>query len=109
MTRQMPETLRQAQRWDAIKLRYTGAGICDRCAAQAAWGHQDNAGGWNNLRPPCARCKTVVKGFPIPTTNPQWRKFERPQDYKRNGTVPTALGNAVEETHGLLSQQAVSL
>ena len=39
------ETMRQAQRWDVIKLRHTDAGLCDRCAAHIAWGHQDHAGG----------------------------------------------------------------
>lgn len=95
----MPETVRQAQRWDAIKLCYVDAGLCDRCAAQAAWGHQDNAGGWDNLHPPCGRCKSVARGFPVPTTNPLWRKFERPQDLKRKCAAPLTLGEAVEDTH----------
>ena len=108
--RQVPETLRQAQRWDAVKLRYTDAGLCDRCAAQAAWGHQNNAGGWDDLRPPCDRCVTVVRGFPASTTNPLWRKFERPQDHKRNSAALLTLGEAVEDTHGHYSgQEAVLL
>jgi hypothetical protein len=106
---QPPETLRQAQRWDAIKLRYADAGLCDRCAAQAAWGHQDNAGGWDDLHLPCDRCEPVVRGFPVPTTNSLWRKFERPQDHKRNGAAPLTPGEAVEDTHGLHSDQETVL
>lgn len=103
------ETIRQAQRWDVVKLRYIDAGLCDRCAAQLAWGHQDNAGGWNYLQPPCDRCTPVVRGFPVPTTNPLWRKFERPQDHRRNGAAPTTPGEAVEDIDGLHSDQDVAL
>lgn len=100
MKRQPPETLRQAQRWDVIKIRYVGTGPCHRCAAQLAWGHQDNAGGWNSLRPPCDSCVPIVRGFPVPTTNPLWRKFERPQNHKRNRAAPLTPGEAVEDIHG---------
>lgn len=107
--RPVAETMRQAQRWDAIKLRYMDAGLCDRCAAQAAWGHQDNAGGWDDLQAPCGRCAFMVRGFPVPTTNPLWRKFERPQDHKRNGAAPLTPGEGVEDTHGLHSDQETVL
>jgi hypothetical protein len=105
VTQQLPETMRQAQRWDVIKLRYMDAGLCHRCAAQAAWGHQDNAGGWNDLQPPCDRCAPIVRGFPVPTTNPLWRKIERPQNLKRNRAVPLTPRDAVEDIHGLHSYQ----
>lgn len=108
--RPVAETMRQAQRWDVIKHRSVNAGLCDRCAAQAAWGHQDNAGGWNDLQPPCGRCVFVVGRFPVPTTNPLWRKFERPQDHKRNRPALLTPGEAVEDIHGSLSdREAVPL
>jgi hypothetical protein len=100
-----PETMRQAQRWEIIKTRYTNAGLCDRCAAQAGWGHQDNAGGWNDLRPPCELCVPIVRGFPVMTTNPLWQKFERPQDRTRNTAAPVIPGEAVEDIHGLHGDQ----
>ena len=109
MSQQPPETLRQAQRWEAIKICYAEAGLCDRCATQPAWGHQDNGGGWDNLRPPCDHCETVVRGLPVSTTNPLWRKFERPQDHKRNSEAPLTLGDAVEDTHGRYSDQEAVL
>lgn len=104
----LPESVRQAQRWDAVKLRYVDAGLCDRCAAQAAWGHQDNATGWNGLRSPCADCTPVVSGLPMPTTNPNWRRFERPQDRVRSKagipTSPKAV-EASESAHSAVKGQ----
>jgi hypothetical protein len=100
-----PETLRQARRWDEVKLRYTDASLCDRCAAQAAWGHQDNAGGWNDLQSPCGTCAPVIRDFPVPTTNSLWRKFERPQDHTRKGAAPLPLGDAMEGIRVLYSGQ----
>jgi hypothetical protein len=97
VNRQLPETMRQAQRWDVIKLRYMDAGVCGRCAAQLAWGHQDNAGGWTHLRSPCDKCAPIVRDLPVPTTNPLWRKFERPQDHKRIFAEPATPGKAVED------------
>jgi hypothetical protein len=102
---QVPETLRRAQRWDVIKLRYTDAGLCDPCAGQAAWGHQDHAGGWNDLQPPCDRCEPVIRDFPVATTNPLWRKFQRPEDKKRAAAAPLTLGEAVADTHRHYSGQ----
>jgi hypothetical protein len=104
-----PETLRQAKRWDVVKRRYVDAGLCDRCAAQIGWGHQDNGGGWNDLRPPCGRCTPVVRGFSVPTTNPLWRKFERPQDHLRNRVAPVTPGEAVEDIDALHSDQEAVL
>jgi hypothetical protein len=103
------ETMRQAQRWDVIKLCYINAGLCGRCAAQAAWGHQDNAGGWNDLQAPCDRCESVIRDFPVATTNLLWRKFERPQDRKRNRAAPLTPGEAVEDIDGPYSDQEAVL
>ncbi len=109
MKRQQPEMMRQARRWDAVKLRYLDAGLCDGCAAQAAWGHQDNAGRWNDLHPPCDGCAPVVRDFSVPTPNPLWRKFERPQDHLRNRAAPVTPGEAVEDIDGLHSDQEAVL
>ena len=68
-----PETLRQAQEWERIKLGYLRAGLCHKCAAQAAWGHQPGAGGWCAVNPPCPDCAPFVAMFPVVTANPHWR------------------------------------
>ena len=49
-----PETQRQAQTWDQVASRYRAAGFCDRCAAQAAWGHQ---AGFSRVHPICTGCR----------------------------------------------------
>ena len=48
-----PETIEQARRWQIRRDQYAAAGFCDRCAAQAAWGHQL---GFAEQPPPCERC-----------------------------------------------------
>ena len=78
-----PETLEQALRWDKTKLRYLRAGLCETCAAQAAYGHQSHSGGWLSLNPPCGKCAPLVSEFPLATTNPVWRKA------LRSGGIPT--------------------
>jgi hypothetical protein len=77
------ETLCQARTWEVVKLRYIDVGLCERCAAQAAWGHQTQAGGWHGLRPPCASCAPVVAAFGLPKTNDDWRKLDSPAHRKR--------------------------
>jgi hypothetical protein len=72
-----PETLRQARAWDEVKHRYMLAGLCERCAGQAAWGHQWGSGGWRSLRPPCVGCHEIVGLFAYPTTDPRWRCIVR--------------------------------
>jgi hypothetical protein len=72
-----PETLRQAQEWDRVKARYLRAGLCHRCAAQAAFGHERGAGGWDAIYPPCAVCAELVALFAYPTTTPAWRAITR--------------------------------
>jgi hypothetical protein len=81
-----PETLRQAQVWEGVKHRYVLAGLCDRCAAQAAWGHQWGAGGWRVLRSPCTGCFEIVGLFAYSTTNPS-SNGQAPPD-------PTSSGQA---------------
>ncbi len=71
------ETLDQARAWDRVKGRYLRAGLCHRCAAQAAFGHQVGAGGWNAIHPPCADCAPLVELFAYPTASPVWRAITR--------------------------------
>lgn len=77
ITQQPSETMSQAISWETTKNRYVRLGLCDKCSAQAAWGHQEHAGGWDDLSPPCEGCASIVSGFPRPTTNPVWRKCLR--------------------------------
>jgi hypothetical protein len=67
-----PETKAQAQVFDRKVRRYTIAGLCGKCAAQAAWGH---ACGFQNINDPCAACQSTVNTFE--TAGPRgskWRK-----------------------------------
>lgn len=59
MTTEKPETYRQAVHWETMKRRYLDAGLCIRCASQAAYGHQH---GFSNVHPPCSACH----GLPLP-------------------------------------------
>lgn len=52
-----PETIEQARRWDVQKSRALAHGLCDRCAAQYAWGSQI---GFTHSRPPCSSCALIV-------------------------------------------------
>jgi hypothetical protein len=72
-----PETLQQVAEWERTKQRYLRAGLCDRCAAQAAWANQRGAGGWSAIHPPCAGCLGIVELFAYPTANGLWRSVVR--------------------------------
>lgn len=63
------ETPTQARRWQARLTRYTDAGLCHRCAAQAAYGATH---GWSVVHAPCASCEPVVQSLPVVKTN-GWR------------------------------------
>jgi hypothetical protein len=76
------ETPGQARAWDQTKNRYLTNGLCEKCAAQAAWGHSQHSGGWTPLHPPCEACAPIVATFPASTPNPLWRKT------LTRGTVP---------------------
>lgn len=67
-----PESKTQARVWTRKNKRYTNAGLCPDCAAQAAWGH---ACGFGKVRPPCKQCAPIVAMFdtPGPKGSP-WRK-----------------------------------
>jgi hypothetical protein len=71
------ETLAQAILWEKVKRRYLAAGLCHKCAAQAAYGHEYGSGGWNAIHPPCASCAQLVAMLPYATRNPQWRAVLR--------------------------------
>jgi hypothetical protein len=72
------ETLTQARNWEVVKGKYMAWGLCEVCAAQAAWAHQDGADSWETIHPPCGGCVAVVAGFPDPTPSAVWRKVKRP-------------------------------
>lgn len=76
-TSMRPETCKQALEWERTKGRYLRAGLCHRCAAQAAWAHQAGAGGWGAIHPPCTVCAEIVELFAYPTTSPLWRRLTR--------------------------------
>ena len=54
--RSRPETLEQAVQWERTKRRYLRAGLCDKCAAQAAWATSAGRGRVVAIHPPCAGC-----------------------------------------------------
>jgi hypothetical protein len=87
------ETIAAARGWESTKNRYLTHGLCERCAAQAAWGHANYAG-WRSLNDPCATCAPIVPGFDEPTTNLVWRKASA----KGPVLLPTP-GSALPEGH----------
>jgi hypothetical protein len=71
-----PETVRQAQTWETVKNRYVAAGLCHKCASQAAWGHQI---GFSRVEhAPCAACRPIVDGLPAASSNASWRRLVNP-------------------------------
>lgn len=78
-----PETPSQAGSWTTRKNKYLELGLCEACAAQAAYGHQSGFGPHEHvrgghlvlegIRPPCADCAPVVAAFPVEAHGP-WRK-----------------------------------
>ncbi|MGZ3715269.1 MAG: FDXHR family putative zinc-binding protein [Ktedonobacterales bacterium] len=61
-------------------------GLCEKCAAQAAWGHQTHADKWTDLHPPCAECTPIIATLPVSTPNPRWRRARR-GDAAESGTA----------------------
>lgn len=72
-----PETLIQAAEWQRTKNRYANHGLCEKCAAQAAWAHQNMGDTWTTIQAPCERCTHIVAAFPLPTPCREWRKTLR--------------------------------
>lgn len=68
------ESPRMARRWQSNLSRYANAGLCPRCAGQAAFGHQL---GWANVFPPCSVCWPIVTSWANPTGSPSgWHVLE---------------------------------
>lgn len=70
---QRHETTRQARTWQEVYGWYDRAGLCPRCSAQGAWGHQL---GFSNVRQPCNSCAGIVAEFPAESLN-GWRRLNR--------------------------------
>ena len=64
-----PESIGQAKAFDTRAGVYRAAGLCDACAAQAAFGHQLS---FAQVRPPCPHCVSLIRLFPIEALN-GWR------------------------------------
>lgn len=69
-----PETQAEVRTFETTKNKYLEDGLCDNCAAQAAWGHQN---GFKLSWSPCAICKSIVDNFPRSTSHPDWRCWPR--------------------------------
>lgn len=61
ISREPPETLREARRWTVRNTQYINIGLCFKCAAQAAYGHQL---GFLRANDPCVICTALVDRFP---------------------------------------------
>lgn len=68
-TADRPETLREAQEWDASNRHYVHLGLCYADAGQAAFGHQM---GFTRVNQPCLECRPIIAGFPDKAAN-GWR------------------------------------
>ena len=68
-----PETLGQAKAWEEVKGQYLVRGLCHRCAALAAYGHQL---GHRAVDLPCTVCRPIVDSFDL-SAGGTWRKASR--------------------------------
>lgn len=87
-----PETIGQGRTWDRKKRRYILAGLCDPCAAQAAWGH---AIGFTKINDPCSECQALVSV--LPDAGPEgskWRKCLTKLEYLSDEEVKEVLASA---------------
>lgn len=75
-SRRRPETLGQARARELVKRAYLDAGLCHRCAAQAAWGHQC---GFTLAERPCPGCEAAVADLPEAAAGGAWRRFRDPR------------------------------
>ena len=62
----------QAQVWQRMKSLYLRLRLCEVCAAQAAWGHQN---GFSTIHPPCEDCQPIVNKLPIWKPGP-WKAIK---------------------------------
>ena len=67
------ETDGEARSFQRYVHRYLTRGLCHRCAAQAAYGHQH---GFNSVHAPCAGCRDLVSTLPVAKPN-GWRSDPR--------------------------------
>jgi hypothetical protein len=67
------ETPSQAREFDKTRNHYSRLGLCNRCAAQAAYGHAD---GFSTVHAPCAGCLPIVATLPTDEFG-QWRSQGR--------------------------------
>ena len=65
-----PETAAQVASWERVKRHALDYGLCDRCAAQMAWGAQ--LGFTRVEHPPCPVCVPLVEALPNAKPN-GWR------------------------------------
>lgn len=72
-----PETPGQAKVWQRKYNRYILAGLCDRDAVAAAWGHAEGFGLLEKSgRVPCTQCQPLVDKFPVAgPRGAKWRKI----------------------------------
>jgi len=73
--RMQPETLTEARYWDKVCSQVRRLGLCNKCAAQYAWGVQI---GFTYSHPPCSKqCQAIVdasQGRPRPNG---WRTMHK--------------------------------
>lgn len=99
-----PESVRQAQRHESVTNSYRLAGLCVRCAAQAAYGHQH---GFSTVRRPCTACRSVVERFPVGKPN-GWRALPSETGFaSRPGGGPT--GATPNRSHGNQTPHPVAM
>lgn len=67
---QRNETKSECNEWGATKSHYLKHGLCQRGAAQAAYGHQH---GFSQIEPPCEECRAVASRFPVEKLSQDWR------------------------------------
>lgn len=89
-----PETIAQAQTWQTVKNRYIQLGLCEGCAAQAAWGHQC---GFAAINPPCPRCAQTIADWPVAKPN-GWRT--------RGGNATRSLDDATDAAQDAAEEAA---
>ena len=68
-----PECFTQAAVWEETKAHYVRLGLCQKCAGQAAYGHQI---AFAQVEPPCRTCLTIVDSFDLHASK-DWRKASK--------------------------------
>ena len=82
------ETPGQAHAFQGRLNRYRIAGLCDACAAQAAYGHLH---GFSQVHPPCKLCRSIVSEFPKVKPN-GWRALDLGRAQAISPRVPEGRG-----------------